>query len=448
MKRVVAFALVLAMLGWAAPARAVIGTIDHVPAATLLLPYFEVDLNNPNGLTTLVSINNASATAVLAHVVIWSDLSVHMLDFNVYLTGYDVQTINIRDIITSPGVLPRTASAGQDPAGAALGVGISPRGPFSQDINFASCAGFLPLPNLDDISPLYIPHLQQGLTGNASPIFGGLCAGQKLGDNVARGYITVDTVNACSTLFPGNPGYFGPVGVVTNQNVLWGDFFIVNAALNYAQGGPLVHIEASPGVGGEGTGTYPLPGDPRTTTPGLYTFYGRYVAWTAVDNREALATTFAARYLNGGIFSGGTDLLVWRDAKVDQQPFSCASKPSWYPLGQEQIVVFDEREQADLPPGCPVSPCVPDVLTPFPAETQRTHVGGPSFPVPFDFGWVFLNLNTFVSPAGNNPPIDPAEAQAWVIATHSSAGRFAVGVEAIQLDTATSLFANPHLTIP
>ena len=32
-----------------APANAVIGTIDNVPAATLLLPYFEVDLANPNG---------------------------------------------------------------------------------------------------------------------------------------------------------------------------------------------------------------------------------------------------------------------------------------------------------------------------------------------------------------------------------------------------------------
>src|SRR5258708_3515890 len=60
----------------AAPAAAVICTVDAVPAATLLLPYFEVDLNNPNGLTTLFSVNNASATAILVHVVIWSDLPV------------------------------------------------------------------------------------------------------------------------------------------------------------------------------------------------------------------------------------------------------------------------------------------------------------------------------------------------------------------------------------
>jgi hypothetical protein len=430
MKKVVAFALVLAMFGWAVPARAVIGTIDPVPAATLLLPYFEVDLTNTNtGVTTLFSINNASATAVLAHVTIWSDLSVHMLDFNVYLTGYDVQTINLRDIIVN-GDLPRTASAGQDPTNT-----ISPKGPFSQDINFASCNGILPIPNLSTLGPPYLQHLQQGLTGNASPILGGLCAGQKLGDNIARGYVTVDTVNQCSFLFPGDPGYFaaGGTGIATNQNVLWGDYFFVNTGENFAQGELLAHIEASAT-------------DPRTTTPGLYTFYGRYVGWTAADNREALATTFATRYINGGIFNGGTDLLVWRDSKVNQQAFSCASKPAWYPLAQEQIVVFDEQEQVDLPPVCHVSPCVPDELTPFPAEAQRTHVGGDDLPVPFEFGWIFLNLNTAV--AGNpNPPIDPAEAQAWVVTTMSASGRFSVGFDAIQLDTATSLTANPHLTL-
>src|SRR5579864_4550250 len=131
-------ALSLALLGLLAlggQAGAVICTVDAVPSATLLLPYFEVDLNNPNGLTTLFSVNNASATAILVHVVMWSDLSVPVLDFNIYLTGYDVQSVNLRDIIVN-GNMPQTASAGQDP-----GDTISPKGSFSQDINFASCNG-------------------------------------------------------------------------------------------------------------------------------------------------------------------------------------------------------------------------------------------------------------------------------------------------------------------
>src|SRR5262245_32927753 len=111
MKRLVSIgALVLAVVGWAVPGQAKIGAVDQVPGASLLLPYFEVDLDNANGVTTLLSINNASSTAILTHVVIWSDLSVPTLAFDIYLTGYDVQTINLRDIFVN-GVLPRTASA-------------------------------------------------------------------------------------------------------------------------------------------------------------------------------------------------------------------------------------------------------------------------------------------------------------------------------------------------
>ena len=71
-------ALCLALLGLLAlggQALAVICAIDEVPAATLLLPYFAVDYTSADGsgANTLFSINNASATAVLAHVVVWSD---------------------------------------------------------------------------------------------------------------------------------------------------------------------------------------------------------------------------------------------------------------------------------------------------------------------------------------------------------------------------------------
>jgi hypothetical protein len=412
----------VAVLGpLAGRASAVICTIDEVPAATLLLPYFEVDLGGGWGQTTLFSINNASATAVLAHVVIWSDLSVPVLDFNVYLTGYDVQTINLRDIILN-GNLPQTASLGQDP-----GDKISPKGPFSQDINFASCQGQLPPPN---IGTLFTTHLQASLTGGASSILNGLCAGQALGDNVARGYVTVDTVNSCTLLFPGDPGYFaaGGTGIATNQNVLWGDWVLVKDRMSFAAGQPLVHVEAS------GTNL-------ATSTSGRYTFYGRYDNFTAVDNREPLSTHFAVRYFQGGPFSGGTSLYVWRDSKVAQQAFTCpvapGVRPAWYPLGQEGLVTFDEQEQAALPISLPISPQprVPSLI-PFPAETQNVQVGGTSLPTPFNFGWLFLDLNTTVAAAPGLPPVDPAAAQAWVTAVWQANGQFAVGVQAILLDSA------------
>src|SRR5512142_2274089 len=125
MKKLALLALLVALTSSGA-AEAAICQLEDQPAATLLLPFFEVDLANPNGTTTLFSVNNASATAILAHVVVWSDLSVPVLDFNIYLTGYDVQTINLRDIIML-GRLPQTASDGQDPTDT-----ISPQGQFSQ----------------------------------------------------------------------------------------------------------------------------------------------------------------------------------------------------------------------------------------------------------------------------------------------------------------------------
>ncbi|HEY9419786.1 MAG TPA: hypothetical protein VIW92_00080 [Thermoanaerobaculia bacterium] len=403
------------------PAGAVICAVDDVPAATLLLPYFEVDLADLWGNNTLFSINNASATAVLAHVVVWSDLSVPVLDFNVYLTGYDVQTISVRDIID--GVLPRTASAGQDPADT-----ISNQGEFSQDINFASCNGALPPPLR--LPESFIQHLRLSLTGQASPLLGNLCAGRSLGDNIARGYITVDTVNNCTLRFPGDPGYFGPGGTgdATNQNVLWGDYFLVNDRQSFAQGETLVHVEASAT-------------NPETSVPGEYTFYGRYVGWTASDNREPLATNFATRFATGGSFTGGTDLFVWRDSKVAQAAFTCpvipGTRPAWFPLSQEAIVIFDEQENPQVPQSFPVSPQPPQQgLLPFPAEAQRTQVGGAELPVPFDFGWLFLNLNTRVTVAGNNPPEDPNAAQAWVTTVMDADGRFSVGFDAIHLDSA------------
>jgi hypothetical protein len=406
------------------PVKAVIGTIDAVPAATLLVPYFEVELNNPGGKTTLFSINNASATAVLAHVTLWSDLGVATFAFNVYLTGYDVQTINVRDIFN--GTVPATASAGQDP-----GDLISKKGPLSQDINFASCSGQLPPPALP---AAYIAHLQAAHTGGPSALFSGLCSGANLGDSIARGYITVDTVNNCTLRVAGSPGYFAPGGSgdVTNQNVLWGDYFYLDPSNNYASGDSVVHIEASAT-------------NPETSVAGQYTFYGRYVTWNASDNREPLPTVFATRFMNGGAFTGGTDLLTWRDSKVNQAAFNCSTHPSWYPLNQEGISVFDEQEQPYIIPPIPFFPQPPPPsVMPFPSEAGRVHVGGSTLPVPFAFGWIYLDLNTTVAGV-TNPTEDTALAQAWVTPTHSAAGRYSVGYAATQLSNpANPASGSPH----
>ena len=97
-------------------------------------------------------------------------------------------------------------------------------------------------------------------------------------------------------------------------------------------------------------------------------------------------------------------------------------------------MIFDEEENPEVAQVLSTSPASPD--SPFPTEAQRTAVNGDLLPVPFDFGWLYLNLNTSGAAAGNNPPEDPAAAQAWVTVVMDAEGRFSMGYDAIQLDNA------------
>jgi hypothetical protein len=391
----------------------VVGAIDDVPAASLLLPYFAVDLDNPQALTTLFSINNASAAPAIAHVTLWTDLSVPTLDFNVYLSGYDVVTFNLRDLFAN-GVTPSTSH--EDTT-------ISPVGVFSLTTNpvsgvgpgSVSCDGQLPLPPLP---ASLLNHIQLSHTGQPSPVFGGDCSGVDMGDNIARGYITIDNVNFCTLDFPGDAGYFitGGAGAANNINQLWGDYFYVDVSNAFAQGETLVHLEADDTLG-----------------TANYTYYYRYSS--GADQREGLSSTWATRFANGGAFSGGTDLVVWRDAQQTVGPFTCGTIPSPYPLAQNQIVIFDEEENPDVPATTPFSPALPGTsLVPFPWEANRTEVGGAAFPVPFNFGWLYLNLNTTIM--GSVVPYNPI-VQNYVTTIMDADGLFSVGYDGIHLDNVT-----------
>ena len=218
MKKAILSLAILSLLAVGGPAIAELCTVDNTPAATLLLPYFEVDLSSNTGVTTLFSINNASAAPTVAHVTVWSNASVPVFDFDVYLTGYDVQTLNVRDLLN--GVLPTTSAA------------ISNQGDFSDpNVNFTGCAlsvGAPPAYPNPAITGLTLEHFRTSLTGSASPLTGD-CAGVAVGGN-AVGYITVDNVNECNFLFPADAGYFGAggTGVANNINKLWVDYLKVD----------------------------------------------------------------------------------------------------------------------------------------------------------------------------------------------------------------------------
>lgn len=328
------------------------GRVDATPAATLLLPYFEVDLDDINGPTTLFSINNASPESILAHVVVWTDLGIPVLSFQVFLTGFDVQALNMRDVLQLS--LPATSPLDSE---------LSPQGALSSDnpdLDTASCAQFLPPPALgEELSQRW----RDALTGQPTELFGNQCVGVEHGDNVARGFVTVDAVRECSLLLPGDPGYFidDGQGVATNDNVLWGDVVWADPTAGTAASQPLVHLEAR---GSVANGYW---------NPGNHTFYGRVNA-SLEDNREPLPTSWMAL---GGAFEH-TELLVWRDPGVTFEPFTCGiGALDGSELEVNQLLFFDEEENLDIP----------NLLFAFPWAAQRFTVA-----TPHSFGWTFVDL--------------------------------------------------------
>jgi hypothetical protein len=436
-----------ALLG-VGPVAADLCTIEATPAATLLLPYFEVDIDDPNGIDTFMSINNASAGSVLTHVIVWTDMSVEALDFNIYLTGYDVQTFGLGLAIRN-GVIPRTGDANS----------VSPRGPYSDphfgsqtSVDYRSCPSFMPysIPQLDED---FLEHLQSILTGGPSAIYNGRCGGIDHGDNIARGYVTVDVVEDCSLLTPCDEGYFtgyfSEVDIGAYDNVIWGDWYMVDYGENFAQGDTLVHIEASP----ELAITLPPPSVDELLPNPYASVFPQGTFWQRCeladgdpgpnpfyDLREPLASTFATRFYQNAAFDGGTDLLVWRGSYDnvflgEEDGFSCAAGPS-FSFNERQTVAFDEQENPEAL--CTVSPC-PEADILFPYEAQRVSVT--DLQVVPDSGWLYLNLDQVLEGLFAEGEETTVNGQAWVVAVHSAEGRFSAGLPAIQLDSTCDLIS-------
>ena len=344
-------------------------------------------------------------------MTLWTDLGVPTTTLDVYLTGYDVEVINLRLLFL--GIPPVTADRGVDPTDR-----ISNQGIISQDINFdgpdmpSPCDSGAPFETYLRMPVADVAALQAAHTGNPSALLGGSCGGASQGDNVARGFVTVDTVNSCNTDLPTSPAYF--TAIATFQNVLFGEYWVIDADNNFAHGDSLVAIEASLT-------------DPLTDGAGDYTFYGRLanVNGSGADHREALPTVWMGRYINGGAFDAGTTAFVWRDA-WPRAAFGCATPPAG--LTQANLTGFDEQEQADY---------FPINVNYLPLATEAVRLGDPSrIPLENAFGFLYydLKLDAAVPPFGTTR-------QSHVTHAYSATGRFEGAFTVWPLDNASAPLA-------
>ena len=408
--------------------------IGVAPAATLLLPYFEVDFTNRT-TNTLFTITNVSRFPQIAHVTVWTDRSYPVLDFNIFLTGYDVQGISMMDILvdgkiaSNIGTGPTTA---QSPIGSPNLTNSYVNPNFSAAIGCGSNPGILPT----GLTAAVRTALTTGAyaPGGAGPS----CTGVGNTHANAIGYITIDVAANCSQKLPTDSSYY--LTDILFDNVLIGDYQQLGptaagvAATSFdGAGNAMVHIRAVPEGGGAGA-----PANvPGTNLP--YTFYDRYTPAAArtQDRRQPLPSTWAARYIQGGTSALATNFKIWREGVTSGAAGCSVAANGVLPISE--IVRFDEHENPYVNgggPNCsPIEACqgssatLPETSSTNTASTTYPPLGGADVG-----GWMYMNLNnggslvysvttsgvphgapSNLAPSGGTTSIGPRPSQNWVI---------------------------------
>jgi hypothetical protein len=364
------------------------------PAATLLLPYFEVDLRNGDQ-TTLFTITNVSRYSQIAHVTLWTDWGFPVLTFNLFLAGYDVQSINLKDILVR-GIVASAIGTGPTTAQSPLGALTSPAngGPGYANPNFASpinCAG-----QPGTLNPALTSAVGSGLTtGVYNPGPSAACPNAIGGTHAhATGYATIDVVGSCTTRLPTDPLYY--TADLLFDNVLIGDYQQLgphpegtSSAAFDAAGNPMVHIRAVPEGGGAGS---------NVVTELPYTFYDRYTPSTnrLQDRRQPLPSTFAARFIEQGFgpsASFATNYTIWREG-FGHGACGASLAESGNMLVNE-IVRFDEHDNPNVFQPCATGNCPqpPVPILPATSSSSTTSSVFPRLASADGGGWMYLNLN-------------------------------------------------------
>jgi hypothetical protein len=359
------------------------------PAATLLLPYFEVDLEKTGEQTTLFTITNVSRYSQIAHVTLWTDWSFPVLTFNIFLVGYDVQSINLKDILVN-GIVASAVGTGPTTVKSPLGGLTSPAngGPGYTNPNFKAAIECDVLPGV--LPQTLVAAVRTALTtGDYNP--GASACPNKTGGFHANaiGYATIDVVGSCTTRLASDPLYY--TTDLLFDNVLIGDYQQIgpkpagtSAASFDAGGNPMVHIRAIPEGGAAGSNV-------ATELP--YTFYDRYTPATnrIQDRRQPLPSTFAARFIQGGTAAFATNYTIWREGFGKG---ACgASLALNGSLPTAEIVRFDETDNPNVTAPCvTLCPIQPNTTLPATSSSSTASETYPSISTNDVGGWMYLNL--------------------------------------------------------
>jgi hypothetical protein len=387
--------------------------IALVPAATLLLPYFEVDFSNVSNQNTLFSVTNVTNTAQIARVTLWTDFSYPVMSFNLYLTGYDVQSISLYDVIAN-GLI-----------GSGTGTATSHQGAYSDpnaQLDMSSCAQ---LPG--SIPASFITRMQAAFAVGETEA----CHDIGHPHEYAVGYATIDVVGNCSSAMPTDPEYFA--NDIRYDNVLAGDYQQISGRLHYAEVSPMVHIRAIPEGGTP---------DTRAASPATYanrfshTFYERFQSASrrTGDARQPLPSRFATRWISGGPGEFQTQFKIWRQSKTGSN-IDCATLHHNGRLHVTDDVMFDEDENGEgfVAFTC-VGICIGDPFIVLPstslAHIQNTDVFPQSVRDHSTAGWLYFNLD-------DNDVTNGAH-QSWVVTSMRAAEQFAGNMEALALGNGCS----------
>ena len=401
--------------------------ISVMPAATLLLPYFEVDINaaGATGENTLFTVANVTQYPQIAHVTLWTDFGYPVIDFPIFLTGYDVQSISLYDVIARGKIAPDDGT----------GLDVSPVGELSGDSEkqiphdnpLVLEAGCVDLPI--DIPAVYVDAMQRAFTQGRLPTLGLTPACNTVGGvhSNAIGYLTIDVVGECISMLATEAGYF--TDLIRFDNVLTGDYVQINGQEDFAQGNPLVHIRAIP----EGGTPQTRAGDTNYRVHAPRTFYSRYLpaSMPGIDARQPLPATFYARWISGGATGFETDFKIWREGRSTSST-ACSAYPAFNgALRMTEIVRFDEEENPEtLAPPIFVTPI--EIVPVIPATGRHPAQDDSIFPYN-SFGavsgWMYLNLDS---------PADEIASQNWIVSSMRAEDRFSVDIDATTLGNGCS----------